>query len=84
MPEGPSIVILKEAVAAFTGKRILSATGNTKVDKDCMPGQKVIAFKSWGKHFLICLPGVTVRIHFLLFGSYSINEQMREVFYDFA
>lgn len=77
MPEGPSIVILKEQVAAFAGKKILAATGNTKVDIDGLRGQKVIAFKSWGKHFLICLPGVTVRIHFLLFGSYSLNGQTK-------
>jgi endonuclease-8 len=77
MPEGPSIVILKEQVAAFAGKRILSATGNTKVDKSGLAGEKVAAFKSWGKHFLICLPKLTVRIHFLLFGSYSINEQTK-------
>ncbi|WP_431212414.1 DNA-formamidopyrimidine glycosylase family protein [Puia sp. P3] len=77
MPEGPSIVILKEQVAAFSGKLILSATGNTKVDKDIMTGQKVLAFSSWGKHFLIRLPGLTVRIHFLLFGSYSINQQTK-------
>jgi len=77
MPEGPSIVILKEQVAAFTGKKILAVSGNTKVDKDGLPGQKVVAFKSWGKHFLICLPKLTIRIHFLLFGSYSINEQTK-------
>jgi len=77
MPEGPSIVILREQVAAFCGKQILSATGNTKVDKEGMTGQKVIAFRSWGKHFLIVLPRLTVRIHFLLFGSYSINEQTK-------
>lgn len=77
MPEGPSIVILREQVAAFSGKPILSATGNTKVDKAVMTGQKVVAFRSWGKHFLIVLPRLTVRIHFLLFGSYSINEQTK-------
>ena len=77
MPEGPSIVILKEQVAAFAGKKILEATGNTKEDKGQLAGQKVIAFKSWGKHFLIVLPKLTVRIHFLLFGSYSINEQTK-------
>ena len=77
MPEGPSIVILKEQVQSFTGKKILEATGNAKMDKTMLAGKKVIAFKSWGKHFLICLPGVTVRIHFLLFGSYSINEQTK-------
>lgn len=75
MPEGPSIVILKEAVKAFKGKKVITASGNTKIEKERMNGQKVIDFKSWGKHFLICFKGFTVRIHFLLFGSYRINEQ---------
>lgn len=77
MPEGPSLIILKEAVQAFKGKKILSATGNTKVDKESLLNQKIIDFKSWGKHFLICLPKFTLRIHFLLFGAYSINEKTR-------
>jgi len=77
MPEGPSIVILKDLVQGFTRKKILAATGNTKTDKAQLTGQKVIAFRSWGKHFLICLPKVTVRIHFLLFGSYNIDEQTK-------
>ncbi|HEY4062538.1 MAG TPA: DNA-formamidopyrimidine glycosylase family protein [Puia sp.] len=77
MPEGPSIVILKELVQSFSGKKILAATGNTKVDITPLTGAKIIAFKSWGKHFLICLPRLTVRIHFMLFGSYSINEQTK-------
>ena len=78
MPEGPSIIILKEAVQLFTGKKILSATGNTSIVKESLIQQKVIDFKSWGKHFLICLPRLTLRIHFLLFGSYSINEQTKK------
>ena len=77
MPEGPSIVILKEQVAAFTGKKILSVSGNTKVDISGIAGKKVVAFRSWGKHFLIQLPDRTIRIHFMLFGSYSINEQKK-------
>ncbi len=77
MPEGPSIVILKEQVQSFIGKKILTATGNTRVDISGMQGRRIIDFRSWGKHFLICLPGLTVRIHFMLFGSYSINEQTK-------
>src|SRR3954471_10090695 len=76
MPEGPSIIILKEAVQPFKGKKILEVTGNTRVDKSIFVHQKVIDFKSWGKHFLICLPKFTIRIHFMLFGSYSINEKI--------
>ena len=33
------------------------------------------SFDSWGKHFLICLKDFTLRIHFLLFGTYRINEE---------
>lgn len=75
MPEGPSIILLKEAVAQFSGKKIIAVSGNTKVDKAPLLNKKVIAFKSWGKHFLICFKGFTVRIHMLMFGSYRINEK---------
>jgi endonuclease-8 len=75
MPEGPSIVILKEQVQQFKGKKILKVSGNSKLDIARMEGQKIIDFKSWGKHFLICFKTFTVRIHFMLFGSYRIDEE---------
>jgi endonuclease-8 len=75
MPEGPSIVILKEAVQLFKGQKVLSVTGNTKIDKERIHGQKIIDSKSRGKHFLICFPNFAVRFHFMLFGSYRINEE---------
>lgn len=75
MPEGPSIVILKEQVQAFKKKKIIAVAGNTKIDKDRMLNQTVVDFKSWGKHFLICFKKFTLRVHFMLFGSYRINEQ---------
>jgi endonuclease-8 len=74
MPEGPSIIILKEEVQSFTGKEIIKVEGNSKQDIQRLSGQKIIAFKSWGKHFLICFKTFTVKIHFMLFGSYRINE----------
>jgi endonuclease-8 len=75
MPEGPSIVILKESVQEFIGKKVGSATGNSKkVDIGRFTGQTILDFKSWGKHFLICFPEFTIRIHLMLFGSYRINE----------
>ncbi|HET6425974.1 MAG TPA: hypothetical protein VFG20_19950 [Planctomycetaceae bacterium] len=75
MPEGPSIVILKEEVSAFRRRKVITVSGNTKVDKDRALGQTVQDFKSWGKHFLICFRDFTIKIHFLLFGSYRINEE---------
>lgn len=76
MPEGPSIVILKETAQAFTGEIILKAEGNSKqINIADIPGNKITAFKSWGKHFLICLPHFTIRIHLMLFGSCLINSR---------
>ncbi|WP_346766850.1 endonuclease [Pseudoflavitalea sp. G-6-1-2] len=75
MPEGPSIIILKERVAPFEGKKLLAVGGNTKAFDIQTLRNKKVSFKSWGKHFLICFPEFTVRIHFLLFGSYLVNER---------
>jgi len=75
MPEGPTIVILKEEVKPlFEGKKVLDVSGNAKIDMALLKG-KTVTFKSWGKHFLICTKDVTVRIHFLMFGSYTINKK---------
>ena len=41
MPEGPSIVILKELVNEFKGKTIIEATGNAKFDKAILPNKKI-------------------------------------------
>ncbi len=76
MPEGPSLVILREEAAHFKGKKIALAEGNTKtIDLDRLAGQRIKSLRSWGKHFIIELPRDVLRIHFMLFGSYRINER---------
>jgi len=78
MPEGPSILIIKEILAPqITGKKILNASGNAKIDMTQLLNKKIIELRSWGKHLLIILPDCTIRIHFLLFGTYSIDEQTK-------
>jgi endonuclease VIII len=75
VPEGPSLVILRELTQAFAGERIRKAEGNTKLDKRRLVGQRIVALRTWGKHFLLELDGFAVRIHFMMFGSYCINER---------
>jgi endonuclease VIII len=76
MPEGPSIVILREEAQPFAGKTIVRAEGNAKaVDHASLEGRRVKSLRSFGKQFLIALPHTAIRIHFLLFGSYRINER---------
>jgi len=75
MPEGPSIVILREEVSRFKGKKVIEASGSTrKLEPEALAGLKISDFKSWGKHFIICFPEFSVRIHFMLFGSYRIDD----------
>lgn len=75
MPEGPSIVILREQAQRFAGHDVIEATGNSKIDIGRLRGQTVVRFRSWGKHFLIEFADFSVRIHLLLFGSYRIDER---------
>ncbi|HTF03344.1 MAG TPA: DNA-formamidopyrimidine glycosylase family protein [Bacteroidia bacterium] len=75
MPEGPSIVILRELTEQFEGKKVLNALGNAKIDINRMQGLKLISCRSWGKHFLLVFNGFFVRVHFLMFGTYRINER---------
>lgn len=74
MPEGPSIVIMHDEFQPFKGKKILEASGTSPIDMNKLLNRKVVDFKTWGKHLLICLPHLTLRIHLLLFGKYSIDE----------
>jgi len=75
MPEGPSIVILKEAARGLVGQRIVAVEGNTKIAKERLVGERIVALRSWGKHFLVELPTFSLRVHFLMFGSYRIDER---------
>jgi endonuclease-8 len=76
MPEGPSIVILREQAQAFVGQEVVSVAGNTAtIDKERLLGQRVESLRSWGKHFLVEFDlELSLRVHFMLFGSYRINE----------
>ena len=75
MPEGPSIVLIKEAIKFLSGSNVEEASGTTqKVDCGRLHGAKLVAVKTWGKHLLLCFSGFTIRVHFLMFGTYAIDQ----------
>jgi len=78
MPEGPSIILLKEEVQQFKGKEVVAVSGNSKIEQSRLLNQKVISFKTWGKHFLICFKEFTLKVHLLLFGKYLINKKKEQ------
>ncbi|MGZ3910764.1 MAG: DNA-formamidopyrimidine glycosylase family protein [Flavisolibacter sp.] len=79
MPEGPSLVIAREEMLVFKGKKVLAVSGNTKIAKEIMLNKKLLDIRTWGKHLLLCFNGFTIRIHFLMFGKYLVNEQKEAI-----
>ncbi len=77
MPEGPSIIIAKEAVEIFENHVVIAASGNAKIDLSRLENKKLLEVRTWGKHLLLCFSGFTIRIHFLMFGTYLINESKK-------
>lgn len=75
MPEGPSILIMREAATRFRGKTVRQASGNSKLDLSRMQGRRIVSIRSWGKHFLIEFRGFSLRVHLMMFGSYLIDER---------
>lgn len=75
VPEGPTLVILKEETRRFEGQHIIEASGNlTTLDPADLAGQPILALRTFGKQFVVQLPDLAFRVHFLMFGSYRIDE----------
>jgi endonuclease-8 len=79
MPEGPSIVILKEETQQFVGHKAIAVSGNSKIEIERLRDKTVTSIKSWGKHYLICFEKFTIKVHLLMFGSYRINERKESI-----
>ncbi|RYZ99001.1 MAG: endonuclease, partial [Sphingobacteriaceae bacterium] len=49
MPEGPSLIIVKENLQRFIHKRVMAADGYTKVlDPQILEGKTLTDIKTWG------------------------------------
>jgi|SRR6185312_7188332 len=74
--EGPSLIILKEGLQPFIGKKILTAEGVAKkIDVEALTGKQLKRVETWGKHLLFQVGRAWYKSHFLLFGTYLINDR---------
>lgn len=74
MPEGPSLVILRDEAARFRRRTVRRVEGNSSLDLQRMHGRRVVTVRSWGKHFLLEFTDFSLRVHMLMFGSYRIDD----------
>lgn len=77
MPEGPSIVLMKEVLQKFAGHAVVDAYGNAKFEKEILKGQTLKETRTFGKQTYLVLDKEILRIHLLMFGSYSVDEQTK-------
>lgn len=71
--EGPSLVIATEEFSPFLSKKVEAVDGSQLILQS-IQGQRFKEVRSWGKHLILIFSHQTFRIHFLMFGSYRINN----------
>ncbi len=87
MPEGPSIMHLRNKLEPFIGKIVKDAGGYGPMPTDWIKGKKLLNISTWGKHLLFEFTNGTARVHLMLFGRVLINERTkvnRSFFLEFA
>ncbi len=77
MPEGPSIVLMREDLDKFVGKKVTEAVGNAKIDKEILVDKTLREIRLYGKQTYLIFDDVNIRIHLLMFGSYEIDKQTK-------
>lgn len=73
--EGPGVKVIAEKLAGFVGKRVTAATGNARIHKEAIQGEEIKAIFSRGKNLVITFQTFALKLHFLMYGSYRINEE---------
>lgn len=77
--EGPSLLILKEELEKFRGRKVLTVSGNTQQPKELLRGRTLKTIDTWGKNLFLFFekknaPTVLTKTHFMMFGSYRVDD----------
>lgn len=77
MPEGPSILLLKDQLHHFTGRTVKKAGGYGPMQTRWINGKKLLQIQTWGKHLLFVFRNGTVKVHLGLFGEILVSERKK-------
>jgi endonuclease-8 len=81
--EGPSLHLAVAQLKPFKKKRVLAATGNTRLDKTPFVGLDVKDIFAWGKHLVFQFDPLALRFHFLLWGNFEAEVDGKSVTGDY-
>lgn len=77
MPEGPTILNLKNRLVRFKGKTVTEATGYGEMDKTPLHNIKLMDIDAYGKNLIFVFKDFFVTVHLGLFGSVLINKRKK-------
>ena len=75
--EGPSIHLLAQELQLLVGQKIKKASGNASFEKKILLDQTINEIYPFGKRLIIQLDSHALVIHFLMYGSYRVDEQRK-------
>lgn len=75
MPEGPTILLMKEDLLKLEGKKVTGAKGSIVPDRNFVVGETLKEIKTFGKLTFLVFEKFSFRIHLLMYGSYSLFEK---------
>ena len=81
--EGPSIHLAAEQLRPFVGRRILRASGNSRIGIERLNRRVVRDVFAWGKHLILQFDTFALRVHFLLWGTFAATVRGRSVTGDY-
>lgn len=77
MPEGPTILVLKNKLQRFKGKILTEASGYNEMDKSGMEHIKLMDLDAYGKNLLFVFKDFFVGVHLGLFGSVLVDKRKK-------
>jgi endonuclease-8 len=73
--EGPGVKDIADRLQFAVDERVVDVSGNTKAAKERLKGARIVAIYSVGKRLVIQAETAALVVHFLMFGTYRVNER---------
>lgn len=75
--EGPGVRTIADRLAPLTGKRVTAVEGKSRFPLGKIAGKPLERIYPVGKLLFLRFPACTLRIHFLMWGRYRLNGEIR-------
>jgi len=75
MPEGPTIVLMKEDLQKFVGEKVTEVIGSEVLETSEIKGEILREIKTFGKQTFLIFDTIIFKVHLMMFGSYSLYKR---------